>query len=214
MMSLRAIPSLLVVAVAMTACQGVTPQTEPVPEAATAGAASATSSATPVTTGAASTEGRASAPASAPTVSAPTAVERPSEMSRPVATDARAGRDPRLVLTEMIFFDYDQAELRPEARQVLDAKAAILQGDVAVRIRVAGHTDERGSDEYNIALGMRRAAAAKRYLVGLGIAEDRIAVVSFGAERPVNTASSEAAWAQNRRDEFEIIVGGPAVAPR
>ncbi|MFM8780978.1 MAG: OmpA family protein, partial [Gemmatimonadota bacterium] len=78
----------------------------------------------------------------------------------------------------------------------------------SIRIRVAGHTDERGSDEYNIALGMRRAAAAKRYLVDLGIAESRIAVVSFGEERPLNTESTEAAWAQNRRDEFEIVAGG------
>lgn len=107
-----------------------------------------------------------------------------------------------------IYFDYDKSDLKPEARATLDAKLPLLRANPQVRIRIAGHTDERGSDEYNIALGQRRAAAAKAYLVANGIAADRIDVVSFGEDRPAAMGSDESAWSQNRRDEFEIIVGG------
>ena len=100
------------------------------------------------------------------------------------------------------------ADLTETARATLDAKLPLLRANADVRIRIAGHTDERGSDAYNIALGQRRAAAAKRYLVDNGIAADRIDVVSFGEDRPAAMGSDETAWSQNRRDEFEIIVGG------
>ncbi|MEK0430928.1 MAG: hypothetical protein RL139_732, partial [Gemmatimonadota bacterium] len=124
---------------------------------------------------------------------------------------ARAITATRSTFAEMIFFEYDQADLSAESRATLDAKLPILNANPSMRIRIAGHTDERGSDEYNIALGQRRAAAAKRYLVSQGIAEDRIDVVSFGEERSLVQGSDESAWAQNRRDEFEIIVGGDAL---
>ena len=87
----------------------------------------------------------------------------------------------------------------------------IGEANAGMRIRIAGHTDERGSDEYNLALGQRRAAAAKRYLIAQGIDEARIDVVSFGEERPMVEGSDESAWSQNRRDEFEIVVGGDAI---
>ncbi len=77
-----------------------------------------------------------------------------------------------------------------------------------MRIRISGHADERGSDEYNLALGNRRAAAAKRYLAGRGVTEARMDIVSYGEERPVAAGQNEAAWAQNRRAEFEITAGG------
>ncbi|MBX3132743.1 MAG: peptidoglycan-associated lipoprotein Pal [Gemmatimonadaceae bacterium] len=117
----------------------------------------------------------------------------------------------RAAFATAIYFDYDRAELKPEARATLDAKLPLLRANSQVRIRIAGHTDERGSDAYNIALGQRRAAAAKAYLVANGIAADRIDVVSFGEDRPAAMGSNEAAWAQNRRDEFEIIVGGESL---
>lgn len=107
-----------------------------------------------------------------------------------------------------IYYDYDRSELKPEARSALDAKLPLLRANANVRIRIAGHTDERGSDAYNVALGQRRAAAAKRYLVDQGIAADRIDVVSFGEDRPAAMGSDESAWSQNRRAEFEIIAGG------
>src|SRR5688572_13833704 len=114
-----------------------------------------------------------------------------------------------------INFDFDRSELRDDAKAALDAKIPILMANSGVTIRISGHADERGSSEYNLALGQRRAAAAKRYLVERGVAEGRIETISQGEERPLCTESSENCWAQNRRDEFEITAGGPALtAPR
>ena len=114
-----------------------------------------------------------------------------------------------------INFDFDRSELRDDAKASLDAKIPILMANSGVTIRISGHADERGSSEYNLALGQRRAAAAKRYLVERGIAEGRIETISQGEERPLCTESSENCWAQNRRDEFEITAGGPMLtAPR
>ena len=206
----RALASSLAAILLLAACNRVTPKTAPAPDAAAPAAALAPAASAPEAT-----------PAT-PVVSAVPAIETtpPAVGDRLVGASRTAGgrdlstSDPRAILTEMIFFDYDQAELLPDARATLDAKLAVLQANPSVRLRIAGHTDERGSDEYNLALGLRRAAAAKRYLVDLGIAEDRIAVVSIGEERPLNAEVTEAAWAQNRRDEFEIIAGGAAVGPR
>jgi peptidoglycan-associated lipoprotein len=114
----------------------------------------------------------------------------------------------RNTLLAVVQFDYDQSDIRSDARAALDAKIPILQANSSVTIRIAGHTDERGSDEYNLALGQRRAAAAKRYLVERGIADARIETISYGEERPVAQGSEEGAWAQNRRAEFEITAGG------
>jgi peptidoglycan-associated lipoprotein len=90
----------------------------------------------------------------------------------------------------------------------LDRKAAILNANSGLRIRISGHADNRGSDEYNLALGNRRAAAAKRYLTSKGIADGRIDIVSFGEEKPVAMGEDEGSWSQNRRDEFEVTSGG------
>ena len=114
----------------------------------------------------------------------------------------------RSTLTAAVHFEYDQSELRPEDRAILDAKVPILQSNPAITIRIAGHTDERGSDEYNLALGERRAAAAKAYLVQRGISAARLETVSYGEERPAVQGTDETARAQNRRDEFEIVAGG------
>ena len=114
----------------------------------------------------------------------------------------------RLLLAAMIHFDYDKAVLRGDDVGTLDQKVAILQANPALRIRISGHCDERGSDEYNLALGNRRATAAKQYLVSHGIDAGRIETISYGEERPLAQGHDESAWAQNRRDEFEIISGG------
>lgn len=114
----------------------------------------------------------------------------------------------RNAVTAVIHFDFDKSDLRDDARAALDAKIPVLTANPDVSIRVAGHTDERGSVEYNIALGQRRAASAKRYLVERGVAANRIETVSFGEGRPVSDGHDENAWAQNRRDEFEITAGG------
>jgi peptidoglycan-associated lipoprotein len=116
-------------------------------------------------------------------------------------------------LSAMINFDYDQAVVRQPDQEVLDRKAAILVANPGVKLRISGHADERGSDEYNLALGNRRAAAAKRYLQNKGVDGSRLEVVSYGEERPLNPGNDETAYAQNRRDEFEIIGGGNNLTP-
>jgi peptidoglycan-associated lipoprotein len=117
----------------------------------------------------------------------------------------------RSALTAAIYFEYDSDALGEAARTALDQKLAILQANSGIRLRVAGHADERGSDEYNLALGQRRAAAAKRYLTQRGIPEAQIEIISYGEERPAATGSDESAYSQNRRDEFEITGGGDAL---
>lgn len=111
-------------------------------------------------------------------------------------------------ITAPIYFDFDKSDIRTDAAATLDAKIPYLQANPGMRIRIEGNTDERGSDEYNLALGQRRAAAAKQYLVGKGIDAGRIDIVSYGEERPVCTERGEPCWQQNRRDDFRILVIG------
>ncbi len=113
----------------------------------------------------------------------------------------------RSTVLAAVHFDFDQADLRAEDKVLLDAKVPILQASSAVTIRISGHTDERGSDEYNLALGQRRAAAVKAYLVQHGVSDSRIETVSYGEERPTAQGADEGAWSQNRRAEFEITAG-------
>jgi peptidoglycan-associated lipoprotein len=126
-------------------------------------------------------------------------------MAREAAARARAGGAD---LAAKSNFDTDPAAVRPADQETLDRKAAILVANPGVRLRIAGHADERGSDEYNLALGNRRAAAAKRYLENKGVDASRLEVISYGEERPLNPGSDETAYAQNRRDEFEVTAGG------
>jgi peptidoglycan-associated lipoprotein len=128
------------------------------------------------------------------------------------ADKMRNGRDAATkALTQVIYFDFDSDALKDDARSTLDAKIGILNSNPGVKLRVGGNTDERGSDEYNLALGQRRAAAAKRYLTDHGIAGDRIDIISYGEERPVATGHDESSWSQNRRDEFEITAGADQI---
>jgi peptidoglycan-associated lipoprotein len=110
-------------------------------------------------------------------------------------------------IQDMIFFDFDRSDLREDARQTLQMKAEALRQFPDIRIRIEGHADERGTVEYNLALGERRADAARAYLVDLGIDPDRMTTISYGEERPAVEGQNEAAWSQNRRDEF-VILGG------
>lgn len=114
------------------------------------------------------------------------------------------------VMSATIYFGLDRSDLTAEARSTLDAKLGVLSSSPELRIRIAGHGDERGSDEYNLALAQRRAAAAKRYLVQRGIDASRIETVSFGEEQPACTESHEGCWSQNRRGEFAIVTAGGA----
>jgi peptidoglycan-associated lipoprotein len=116
--------------------------------------------------------------------------------------------DARTTITNPVYFEFDRADLTSDDIAKLDAKIPLLNANANMRLRVSGHTDSKGSDEYNMALGQRRAAAAKRYLTQHGIGASRVETVSFGEEHPASTGTDEASMSQNRRSEFEIIAGG------
>lgn len=194
--------TLAVAAVVMSACPSQQPQVTPQPTVNQDSIDAANRAREAAERARREAEARAAAEREAAARAAREAEERAARERAAAIAAARAA------FATMIYFDYDKSDLKPEARATLDAKLPLLRANANVRIRIAGHTDERGSDEYNIALGQRRAAAAKAYLVANGIAADRIDVVSFGEDRPAAMGSNEAAWSQNRRDEFEIIVGG------
>lgn len=106
---------------------------------------------------------------------------------------------------DKIFFELDSYSLTPVARDTLAKNAGIMKNRGGVKIRIEGHCDERGSDEYNLALGEKRAKAALDYLVTMGIPAERLSVISYGKEKPADPGHDEAAWANNRRDEFVIV---------
>jgi peptidoglycan-associated lipoprotein len=112
-------------------------------------------------------------------------------------------------IARRVRFGYDRAELTRDEIAKLEAKLDVLTRHPRLRIEIAGNADERGPDEYNLALGLRRAAAAKRWLTFHGVAEDRIRIVSFGEEAPLDDGRDEAAWERNRRDDFLVIVTPP-----
>ena len=119
----------------------------------------------------------------------------------------------RATLAERIHFDLDMAEIRPDAERVLRAKLGILRASSSVRLRIEGHCDDRGSNEYNDALGNRRAQAVVDFFTNFGLDASRFAIVSFGEDRPLVTRSDEDAWAQNRRAEFIITAGQNDINP-
>lgn len=108
------------------------------------------------------------------------------------------------LVTEDIYFEYDSSALLPEARELLKRKAEFLLANPQISIVIEGHTDERGTSEYNIALGERRAESVRTFLEGLGVAASRMSTVSFGEEKPIDPGHNEAAWAKNRRAHIEI----------
>jgi peptidoglycan-associated lipoprotein len=126
----------------------------------------------------------------------------------------RAASEARQLVSASIYFDFDKSDLRADARSTLDAKLPILRANPALRIRIEGNCDERGSATYNMALGERRAAAAKRYLTDYGVDPGRIDIISYGSERPQAPGHNEAAWAQNRRDDFVIVAGGEQITSK
>jgi len=103
-----------------------------------------------------------------------------------------------------IHFDFDQYVLTDEAKSTLVSNAGLLRAAPAVKVLIEGHCDERGSDEYNLALGEKRALATKNYLVSLGVAADRMTIISYGEEKPVDSAHTKEAWAKNRRADFKV----------
>jgi peptidoglycan-associated lipoprotein len=122
----------------------------------------------------------------------------------------RAIAEARSTLRELVSFDYDESAITDQAQQVLRRKIPILRDSPTVQIRLEGHADERGSTEYNLALGSRRAEGVRDFLSGFGISADRLTTTSFGEDRPLVSRSDENAWSRNRRVEF-VITGGTIV---
>jgi peptidoglycan-associated lipoprotein len=145
-------------------------------------------------------------PPPAPEAPAPTTVQAPTVT--PTRVEPAPAPDNRhATLEQRIHFELDRADLTPEARATLAEKVEILRSSPGVTLRIDGHADERGSDEYNLALSKRRAAEAKRFMAEQGIDASRLETVGYGEERPLDESSSEAAWSMNRRADFQVSGG-------
>ena len=107
--------------------------------------------------------------------------------------------------SEHVYFDFDKSELKPEARAILKKKADWMRANPQYSVRIEGHCDERGTNEYNLALGERRANAAWKFINALGISGNRLSTISDGEERPADPGHNDDAWSKNRRDEFKLI---------
>jgi peptidoglycan-associated lipoprotein len=132
-----------------------------------------------------------------PVKEAPVVKEEPVKAMEPAAAE---------MSLDKIYFDFDSFILSPAARETLKKNASyLLKENKAVKVRIEGNCDERGSDEYNLALGEKRAKVALDYLTTLGVPADRLSFISYGKEKPANPGHDETAWAKNRRDEFIIM---------
>ena len=160
----------------------------------------------PATTGAVAPAPSAMQPAPAP---APATVPRPAPA--PAPTPAPAPAPPAMVKPsefspnpnlKTIYFDFDKYNIRPDDAKTLDGDAAWLKANPNNLVLIEGHADERGTNEYNLALGEKRAKAAMNYLVAQGVQASRVTIISYGEERPVCAEKTEACWAKNRRDNF------------
>ena len=134
----------------------------------------------------------------------PMAKEEPAPAPKPAPAPAPVSKTSDVVMQEDIYFDFDKATLTPSSQDNLLRKAEWLRENSDVTVTIEGHCDARGTNEYNLALGDRRAESAKAFLVDLGIATSRITTISYGEERPVCTQQDEECWAKNRRDNFVI----------
>jgi peptidoglycan-associated lipoprotein len=141
-----------------------------------------------------------------PTPTGPTGPATP-QVTQPSGPTPGSVEDFRVSVGDRVFFGYDRFDLSTEARAVLERQAAWLRRYPNVRVLVAGNCDERGTREYNLALGARRAAAARDFLVSLGIDGGRIESVSYGKERPLDARANEEAWSVNRNAHTQIVSG-------
>lgn len=141
-------------------------------------------------------------PAPVPPVEEPKKEERPAVKEAEVAPPEAPRPAPQVSLLEEIHFDYDKSVIRPDAKAVLEKHAKWLQANQRVKVQIEGHCDERGTDEYNLALGERRAQATKRFLAAMGVEAKRLSTISYGEERPLCTEHEESCYAKNRRAHF------------
>jgi len=178
--------SLLVAAVVLSGC-AKRPATTQAAAPAPTGSASTTAATPPA----------APAPVQSDTPTAATTTPAPSSTARPAVQDFAAV--PELV---DVFFDFDKYDIRPGDAKTLDANANWLKSNSNHLVLIEGHCDERGTNEYNLALGERRAKSTMNYLVSQGVQANRITIISYGEERPQCTEHNEACWAKNRRAHF------------
>ena len=184
------VSSLLVAAVALAGC-AKRPATTQAAAPAPTGAATATA-------GTPSTGGQQSLQPSGPTGGGAT-TPAPGSAARPAVQDFAAVRD----LAD-VFFDFDKYDIRPTDAKTLDANASWLKSNPNHLVLIEGHCDERGTNEYNLALGERRAKSTMNYLVSQGVQANRITIISYGEERPQCSEHTEACWAKNRRSHFLV----------
>jgi peptidoglycan-associated lipoprotein len=151
-------------------------------------------------------EGKKDEPAAAPTASAPAAAPSAAPTARPSQSGAVAGNalnDPKSMLFKRsVFYEYDQSSIKTDYRSIVEAHARYLRDNPGANITVEGNCDERGSREYNLALGQRRADGVKSMLMVLGVPERQIDTVSFGEEKPKAPGHEEGSWSQNRRSDI------------
>jgi peptidoglycan-associated lipoprotein len=192
----------LVPLLALGACKKKQPAVNPEPDT-TAGTAGADDAARADSIRLAEERDRAAAAAAA--------AERDRAERERLARETAGARE---ALTEIIFFEYDSNEITERAAAILRLKAAVLQANPGLRLRIEGHADQRGSTEYNLALGQRRAEAVRTWLANYGIEADRFVPVSMGKERPLVEGEGEDAYARNRRAEFAVAGGEVRVVPQ
>lgn len=138
---------------------------------------------------------------------------RQDSIRRAEAELERRRAEARETLQAPVYFDFDMSNIRDDQAPGLRAKVDILRASPQVQLRIEGHADERGSTEYNLALGNRRAESVRQFIAGFGISASRFEIISYGEERPAVNASNEEAWAMNRRAEFVITAGANAINP-
>ena len=122
-------------------------------------------------------------------------------MATTSAVDAAAQQ----ITDGVVYFDFDKYDIKAEYRDMLQQKAELMKQYPSIRVRIEGNCDERGTQEYNLALGERRARAAYEYMIRLGVPAEQLDIISYGKERPAVEGTGEAVWAKNRRDEFNVI---------
>jgi len=147
---------------------------------------------------------RPAAPTAAPAAPAPAPTAPMAPSTKPVedATAMRAAV--QAFESTHVYFDYDKSDIKAEAKSLMEKKAEFLRANASYKVTIEGYCDERGTNEYNMALGDRRAKSAMKYLNALGISANRMSTVSYGEEKPADPGHNEAAWAKNRRAEFKL----------
>jgi peptidoglycan-associated lipoprotein len=147
-------------------------------------------------------------PEAAPAEKTEPAVEQKAEPvteeAKPAATEETMEHAPAAGL-QAVYFDFDRSFIRDDAKSAMLANAEWLKANPTVKVRIEGNCDERGTKEYNQALGQRRASSAKKYLTDMGVSAKRILLISFGKEKPVCNESTESCWQKNRRDDFIAV---------